>query len=54
MWRASLRRARFRIEVMDDIGPERFVEPGVADVLAARRLTRYLQHCFTTEGRHHA
>jgi len=48
------RQASFRIEVGDDIGIERFTGPGVTDVLAARRLTDYLQHYFMKEGQHHA
>ena len=48
------RRARFRIDVMDDIGPERFLASGVSEVVAARRLTEYLQHYFMEEGQQHA
>ena len=53
-WHVPPRRARFRIDVMDDIGTERFLAPGVSDVVAARRLTEYLQHYFMEEGQQHA
>ncbi|MCS0587750.1 lysophospholipid acyltransferase family protein [Massilia norwichensis] len=53
-WHVPPRQASFRIEVGDDIGIERFTGPGVTDVLAARRLTEYLQHYFMKEGQHHA
>jgi 1-acyl-sn-glycerol-3-phosphate acyltransferase len=53
-WHVPPRQAVFRIEVMDDIGPERFTGPGVSDVLAARRLTEYLQRYFMEEGQQHA
>jgi 1-acyl-sn-glycerol-3-phosphate acyltransferase len=53
-WHVPPRQASFRIEVGDDIGIERFTGPGVTDVLAARRLTEYLQLYFMKEGQHHA
>lgn len=53
-WHVPPRQVRFRIEVMDDIGPERFGGPDVPDVVAARRLTEYLQHYFMEEGQQHA
>jgi 1-acyl-sn-glycerol-3-phosphate acyltransferase len=53
-WHVPPRQARFRIEVKDDIGIEPFTGPGVPDVMAARRLTEYLQHYFMEEGQHHA
>ncbi|MDN4051882.1 lysophospholipid acyltransferase family protein [Massilia sp. YIM B02763] len=53
-WHVPPRQAAFCIEVMDDIGPERFLGPDVTDVLAARRLTQYLQHYFMEEGQQHA
>jgi 1-acyl-sn-glycerol-3-phosphate acyltransferase len=53
-WHVPPRQARFRIEVKDDIGIEPFTGPGVSDVMAARRLTAYLQHYFMEEGQHHA
>jgi 1-acyl-sn-glycerol-3-phosphate acyltransferase len=53
-WRVPPRPASFRIDVGDDIGIDRFSGPGVTDVLAARRLTAYLQHYFMKEGQRHA
>jgi 1-acyl-sn-glycerol-3-phosphate acyltransferase len=53
-WHVPPRQARFRIEVKDDIGIEAFTGPGVPDVMAARRLTEYLQRYFMEEGQHHA
>lgn len=53
-WHVPPRQARFRIEVKDDIGIEAFTGPGVADTMAARRLTEYLQRYFMEEGQHHA
>jgi 1-acyl-sn-glycerol-3-phosphate acyltransferase len=53
-WRVPPRQAQFRIEVMDDIGVERFTGAGVTEVLAARRLTEHLQHYFMEEGQRHA
>jgi hypothetical protein len=48
------RRASFRIDVLDDIGTERFLAPGVSDVVAARRLTEHLQHYLIEKGQQHA
>jgi 1-acyl-sn-glycerol-3-phosphate acyltransferase len=53
-WRVPPRQAQFRIEVMDDIGVERFAGAGVTEVMAARRLTEHLQHYFMEEGQRHA
>ena len=53
-WHVPPRQASFRIEVKDDIGVERFAAPGVSEVMAARRLTEYLQHYFMEEGQQHA
>ena len=53
-WHVPPRQARFRIEVKDDIAIEAFTGPDVSDVLAARRLTEYLQRYFMEEGQHHA
>ena len=53
-WHVPPRRASFRIAVMDDIGTERFLAPGVPEVVAARRLTDYLQHYFMEEDQQHA
>jgi 1-acyl-sn-glycerol-3-phosphate acyltransferase len=51
-WQVPPRRARFRIEVKDDIGIEHFTGPGISEVMAARRLTAYLQRYFMEEGQH--
>ena len=53
-WHVPPRQACFRIEVMDDIGIEHFIGPGIPDVTAARRLTEYLQRYFMEESQHHA
>lgn len=53
-WRVPLRRARFRIEVRDDIDINRFIADGTAEPIAARRLTDYLQRYFTEEVQGHA
>jgi 1-acyl-sn-glycerol-3-phosphate acyltransferase len=53
-WHVPPRQARFRIAVMDDIGPERFTGPHMTEAVAARRLTAYLQHYFMEEGQQHA
>jgi 1-acyl-sn-glycerol-3-phosphate acyltransferase len=53
-WHVPPRQAQFRIEVKDDICVERFTVAGVTEVLAARRLTEYLQHYFMEEGQRHA
>jgi 1-acyl-sn-glycerol-3-phosphate acyltransferase len=48
-WQVPPRRARFHIEVRDDIEVARFSQDGASEVLAARRLTEYLQNYFQTE-----
>lgn len=53
-WHVPPLQASFRIEVLDDIGVERFRDTGVSEVLAARRLTEHLQHLFLEEGQQHA
>ncbi len=53
-WQVPLRRPRFRIEVCADIAVERFRADGVSDVLAARRMTDYLQSYLSEETEHHA
>nr|WP_308600690.1 lysophospholipid acyltransferase family protein [Massilia sp. Dwa41.01b] len=53
-WHVPPRQANFRIEVKDDIAIEHFTGPGITDVVAARRLTEYLQHYFMKKGQHHA
>jgi 1-acyl-sn-glycerol-3-phosphate acyltransferase len=49
-WRVPPRRAVFRIEVKDDIDVEAFSGNGASEVMAARRLTEYLQDYFMREG----
>jgi len=53
-WHVPPRQAHFRIEVKDDIGVEAFRGGETSDVVAARRLTEYLQQFFMKEGQHHA
>ena len=53
-WRLPFRTAHFRIDVKDDIDVRSFVAATGSDVLAARRLTNYLQEYFTREIQHHA
>lgn len=53
-WRVPSRVVRFRIEVRDDILIAPFIADGVTEVLAARRLTDYLQNYFTEESQGHA
>ncbi|HZV65044.1 MAG TPA: lysophospholipid acyltransferase family protein [Telluria sp.] len=53
-WRVPPRRVQFRIEVMEDIQVHRFTSTGLSNVLAARRLTDYMQRYFTEEGLSHA
>jgi 1-acyl-sn-glycerol-3-phosphate acyltransferase len=53
-WQVPPRQARFRIDVMDDIGMECFSAAGVSDTVAARRLTEHLQLYFTKESARHA
>jgi 1-acyl-sn-glycerol-3-phosphate acyltransferase len=53
-WHVPPRQARFRIEVKDDIAVELFRHDDVTEVVAARRLTEYLQQFFMKEGQQHA
>jgi 1-acyl-sn-glycerol-3-phosphate acyltransferase len=53
-WRVPPCIVRFRIEVRDDIGIGSFIADGTTEVIAARRLTDYLQSYFMEEGRRHA
>lgn len=53
-WHVPPRQASFRIEVKDDIAVEVFLRDDVPEVVAARRLTEYLQQFFMKEGQHHA
>jgi 1-acyl-sn-glycerol-3-phosphate acyltransferase len=48
-WKVPPRRARFHIEVRDDIEVASFSRDGASDALAARRLTEYLQNYFQNE-----
>jgi 1-acyl-sn-glycerol-3-phosphate acyltransferase len=53
-WQIPPRRAQFRIEVLDDIPIATFIDAAASEVLAARRLTDYLQSYFTQEYQRHA
>ncbi|MFL6671942.1 MAG: lysophospholipid acyltransferase family protein [Massilia sp.] len=53
-WHVPPRQAHFRIEVKDDIDVARFTDAGASEVMAARRLTDYLQHYFMEESQRHA
>jgi 1-acyl-sn-glycerol-3-phosphate acyltransferase len=53
-WRVPPRRAVFRIVVKDDIEVESFSGHGASEVMAARRLTEYLQDYFMREVPGHA
>jgi 1-acyl-sn-glycerol-3-phosphate acyltransferase len=53
-WRVPARAACFHIEVREDIDVARFMKDGVAETIAARRLTDYLQTYFTEEVQGHA
>lgn len=46
-WQVPPRRVQFRIEVGDDLPISGFIGGGTSEVLAARRLTDYLQQYFT-------
>jgi 1-acyl-sn-glycerol-3-phosphate acyltransferase len=48
-WRVPPRRAQFHIEVRDDIDVASFSQDGASEVIAARRLTEYLQNYFKHE-----
>lgn len=52
-WKVPPRLASFIIEVQDDVPIAPFVSDGASEVLAARRLTEYLQHYFTGKYQHH-
>ncbi|RNF30443.1 acyltransferase, partial [Massilia aurea] len=53
-WHVPPRQAQFHIEVKDDIAVDAFRADDVPDVVAARRLTDYLQQFFMKEGQQHA
>lgn len=52
-WRVPPRRASFTIAVQDDLPVAGFAQEG-GEVLAARKLTEYLQHYFTGKCTQHA
>jgi 1-acyl-sn-glycerol-3-phosphate acyltransferase len=52
-WRVPPRRVRFSLEVQDDVAVEPFIH-GSSDVMAARRLTEFLQNYFTGKYQGHA
>ena len=53
-WHIPPRQACFRIDVQEDIPIDRFIADGSSEVIAARRLTDYLQTYFTEENQRHA
>ncbi len=53
-WHVPPHQAQFNIEVKDDIAVDAFRADDVPDVVAARRLTEYLQQFFMKEGQQHA
>jgi 1-acyl-sn-glycerol-3-phosphate acyltransferase len=53
-WQVPPRRAVFRIEVKDDIEVGAFTGNGASEVMAARRLTEFLQDYFMREVPGHA
>ena len=52
-WRVPPRRVRFSLEVQDDVPVDAFID-GTSEVMAARRLTDFLQHYFTGKYQGHA
>lgn len=52
-WRVPPRRVQFSIAVQDDLAISHFTGEGASEVLAARRLTDYLQHYFAGKYQHH-
>ncbi len=53
-WRVPARRAHFEIAVQDDLAITAFTGDGASDVMAARHLTNYLQHYFSSIQEQHA
>ncbi|HEU4846166.1 MAG TPA: lysophospholipid acyltransferase family protein [Burkholderiaceae bacterium] len=53
-WRVPPRRVLFSIAVQDDLAVGGFLEDGASDVMAARRLTDFLQDYFTGKCQGHA
>jgi 1-acyl-sn-glycerol-3-phosphate acyltransferase len=52
-WRVPPRRVRFSLEVQDDVPVAQFTD-SASDVMAARRLTEFLQNYFTGKYQGHA
>nr|WP_315217836.1 lysophospholipid acyltransferase family protein [uncultured Duganella sp.] len=53
-WRVPPRRVLIRLDVQDDLAIEPFTGGGASDVMAARRLTEFLQDYFTGKCQRHA
>lgn len=53
-WDIPPRRAQFQIDVHDDLAIGRFTRGGASEVIAARRLTDFLQDYFTRKRQGHA
>lgn len=53
-WQVPPRRVRFTIEVQDDLAVADFIAGGASEVMAARRLTDFLQLYFTGKCQGHA
>ena len=53
-WRVPSRRVLIRIDVQDDLAIEAFTGGGASEVMAARRLTEFLQNYFTGKCQSHA
>lgn len=53
-WKVPPQRARFCIEVQEDLAIRDFIGNGASEVMAARHLTDYLQHYFTRKYQRHA
>ena len=53
-WRLPSRPSYFKIDINEDIEVEPFIAAAGSDVLAARRLTQYLQEYFTEKNPRHA
>jgi 1-acyl-sn-glycerol-3-phosphate acyltransferase len=53
-WRVPSRRVLIQIDVQDDLAIEPFTAGGASNVMAARRLTEFLQDYFTGKCQRHA
>lgn len=53
-WRVPPRRVLIQIDVQDDLAIEPFTGGGASEVMAARRLTEFLQNYFTGKYQSHA